>query len=344
MANKYRQMSASLSRPLIISNDKFELPTEKLENSSGNSQDPPSPITHMIFQCQLIKDLRNITNIDADIVPSNQVLVIKQVIDSWFESFPPVYRLSNSDTQWDEEYPYVFLQRLQLHTMGHMIMFQQLKAYLIRKPNERKANSDPMLSNLGVDCALTLVQISHQFYDLAYPIYSKFHLVIFMMFDTVATLCSAMMHDVDCKLHRRDEVIDGIKSVLNLMNQTQHSSKTAAVCYRTLYKLVTKLPLPVQGKLINSTRPPLRLEGEPVSHEISPGDTSVGYSLTLSDTPENGLETELNNPWLFQIPQLPIGDGYFPGIGDLSVMDLGGMEEGFDWGNIGLEFASEPVS
>jgi hypothetical protein len=337
-------MSASLSRPLIISSGKFELPTGRLENTSGDSQNPPSPVTHMIFQCQLIQDLMKITNIDGDIVPSIQVLIIKQVIDSWFESFPPVYRLSNPDTRWDEEYPYVLSQRLQLHTIGRMIMFQQLKPYLIGKPSESKANSDPTLANLGVDCALTLVHISHQFYDLAYPIHSTFHLVIFVMFDTIATLCSAMMYDIDCKLSRREEAIESISSILDLMKQTQYSAKTAIVCYRTLSKLVTKLPLPVQEKIPHLNRPPSSFDGDTVTHGISPTNTSAGHSLTFSGTPENSLETELKTPPLFDIPELPIGDGYFPGFGDLSVMDLGGMDEAFDWGTIGLDFASEPVS
>lgn len=337
-------MSASLSRPLIISNGKFELPTGRLENTSGDSQDPPSPITHMIFQCRLIQDLTKVTNIDGDIVSSSQVLVIKQVIDSWFETLPPVYCLSNPDTQWDKEYPYVFLQRLQLHTIGHMIMFQQLKPYLIKKASENKANPDPNLANLGIDCALTLVNSSHQFYDLTYPIYSKFHLVIFVMFDTVATLCSAMMHGIDSTLYRREEVIEGITSVLDLMNKIQYFAKTAVVCYRTLSKLVTMLPLPVQEKVINLNRPPSSFDGETMSHEISPGNTSAGHSLTSTDTTENSLEMQLKTPPLFHIPELPIGDGYFPGFGNLSVMDLGGMDETFDWGNIGLDFPSDSVS
>jgi hypothetical protein len=334
-------MSASLSRPLIISSGKFELPTGRLENTFGDSQNPPSPITHMIFQCQLIQNLTKITNIDQDIVPSSQVLIIKQVIDSWFESFPPLYRLPNPDTQWDEEYPYVFSQRLQLHTIGRMIMFQQLKPYLIGKSYESNANSDPTLANLGVDCALTLVHISHQFYDLAYPIHSKFHLVIFVMFDTIATLCSAMMHDIDFRLSRREEVIESISSVLGMVKQTQYSAKTAVVCYRTLSKLVTKLPLPVQEKIPHQNRPLSSFDGDTVTHEISPANTSAGH---LSGTTENSLETELKTPPLFDIPELPIGDGYFPGFGGLSVMDLGGMDEAFDWGTIGLEFASESVS
>lgn len=336
-------MSASLSRPLIISNAKFELPTGRLENTSGDGQDPPSPIEHMVLQCQLIQDLTKVTNIDGDTVLSSQVLVIKQVIDSWFEHFPPVYCLSNPDTQWDEEYPYVFLQRLQLHTIGHMIMFQQLKPYLIRKANESNANFDLKLVNLGIDCALKLVNISHKFYDLAYPIHSKFHLVIFVMFDTIATLCSAMMHDIDCQLYRREEAIEGIASVLDLMNKIQYSAKTAVVCYRTLSKLVTMLPLPVQEKLTNINRPPWSFDGETVSHETSPSNTSASYSLTLSSATENSLEAELKATPLFEIPELPIGDGYFPGFGDLSVMELGSMDETIDWGNVGLDFPSESL-
>ncbi|KAH8700687.1 fungal-specific transcription factor domain-containing protein [Talaromyces proteolyticus] len=327
------QMSSSLSRPLIISDLSFEMPTEKLENDSENNDNLPSPITHIILQCQLIQNLSKIRGLTMDDVPDLQVYTALQAINDWFEFLPSVYHLSDPDTRWDEAHHYVLLQRLQLHTIGNMLLFQLLKPFLSGSHQNGKYSVDDSLTEAGVDCALKLVDISHRFYDLSYPIYSKFHVVIFVMFDTIAALCSAITHDTDCELYRRQEAIKSIYLILSLLDQVKHFSKTAAVCHRTLSRLVIKLPLSSQERLSDVTQSSPSFGGNLGSSEQSLDEISASNSFTLSDTPENPFPEGLKTPALFDLPDISFENGHFPTIGDLSVMDLGGI----GWENIGLE-------
>lgn len=125
-----RQMSLLLSRPPIINDNScsFELPRIPLENPDS-LQELPSPIAHMVLQCQLGRSICKIPDVASGLLSPTQADTIQQEVGKWLASFPSAYRVADPDMKWDEEYHYVALQRCQLHVVGYMTMLAPLKCF-----------------------------------------------------------------------------------------------------------------------------------------------------------------------------------------------------------------------
>lgn len=329
----------SLSRPLIINHSccSFELPNLRLESTPNTDQDLPSPITHMALQCQLAQTLSKITGVTSGLLPADQAVTIQQEIQKWFSSFPPVYRATDPDTQWDKEHRYVVLQRSQLHAVGYMIMLHPLKPYLTRSADSGLSEMEKSLRPAAVDCSLKLTQASCQLFDCVFPINAKFHFVIFIIFDTAAVLCSAITHDTSRSLPRRHEVIEAIGMLLNMMERLSHMTNTAVICYVTLTKLVAKLPLSSQEKeLLDAVYPEsLNANTEPLGTEKTPagcypGNISSSHAMPSTPAPQ-GLH----------VPEMETSQK--SGLSDVSCMDIGELGQIWDWETLDLNLSFPPA-
>ncbi|KKA19284.1 hypothetical protein T310_6741 [Rasamsonia emersonii CBS 393.64] len=333
------QMSMLLSRPLIINHSccSFELPNLRLESTPDTDPDLPSPITHMALQCQLAQMLSKIPGVTGGILPADQAVTIQQEIEKWFSSFPPAYRVTDPDTQWDEEHRYVILQRGQLHAVGYMIMLHPLKPFLTRSVDSGLSDMERSLRPAAVDCSLKLMQASRQLFDCVFPINAKFHFVIFIIFDTAAVLCSAITHDTSCSLPRRHEVIEAIGLLLNMMERLSHMTKTGAICYATLATLVAKLSLSSQEKALLDSVSPESLNsstGPLGTHQTSAGfdPGNISSTHTMPSTPTSqGLH----------IPETETS--HTSGINDISCMDVGELGQIWDWETLDLNLSFPPA-
>jgi hypothetical protein len=225
----------------------------------------PSPFTHMALQTQLSHTMSmKIREVDSPFSPE-QVLAYEREVEDWLSSFPPAYSITEPDTSWDKEHPYIVLQRRQLHATAYMIKLDLLKPYIIKRVNGITPEIDQAFQSIGVDCCLKLMEASQRIFDLIFPITAKFHLVIFCVFDTAAILCSALIHDKARSLPQRHQVVQAIETALTMLEQFSLITKIGAMSYKIISTLVAALPLSSQERHVLSIIPPLRQPEHPKS-------------------------------------------------------------------------------
>lgn len=338
-------MSASLSRPRIINSSNFKAPKPSLEKSS--TEEPPSPFTHVLFQFELGQRLSKVPGIAADTLAPSQISVFKAEIERWLSELPSTYNLSAPDTKWDAKCQYIVPQRIQLNALGYMILFQQLKSFLV-KPEAKNAE-EINLRKVGIECALKLVDIARQDVEIEFPIHTKFCFAIFVIFDTAATLCSAVIHDPSGKLPRRTKVIEGIGSLLRLLEMIKDHAKTAAVCHGILSRLVANMPVVLPeyySGLPGVTMSPSDIfktqEDSPLEN-LSATDTS-GLNDAVNDNLFDAGISGLPDAALdFSLAEAASTQDWLPGVGNFSIMDLGAIDQELYWDSLDLNLPFEPL-
>jgi hypothetical protein len=183
-----------------------------------------------------------IGEVDGPFSPE-QVLAYQREVEGWISSFPPVYSITEPDTSWDKEHPYIVLQRRQLHATAYMIKLDPLKPYITKRVNGFTPEINQAFQTIGIDCCLKLMEASQRIFDVVFPISAKFHLVIFCIFDTAAILCSALIHDKARSLPQRHQVIKAIDTALTMLEQFSLITETGAISYKIISTLVAALPI-----------------------------------------------------------------------------------------------------
>jgi hypothetical protein len=277
------------------------------------------------------------------VVDPVQANSVKSDIDQWFVTLPPAYRETDPDTTWDEKHIYVALQRHQMHAIGYMTMLVPFKAFLTKTFDSQSSETDRELRSTAVDIAVHLMDVSHRLFDHVYPLNAKFHLVTFLIFDTAAFLCSAMIHDKDRSLPQRDNIIQKISLACSLMQKLAQVTKTGAICYPVLVRLAKSLSssskrtasLPGMsgdvshlGINVAGPSPELELDAFPYSESIS--TESLSSSLGFLGPNEIFLPASLDLP----IPGMETPPVI--SVGDFSNLDVGQFDQIWDWQNLDL--------
>ncbi|KAF7590065.1 hypothetical protein BBP40_003318 [Aspergillus hancockii] len=339
------QMSLLLSRPFIINSTycSFELPNLRLE-CPDSQEELPSPITHMALQCQMGQVISKIPGVMSGTLSPIQAPSIREETEKWFASFPSAFRLRDTDTRWDNTHKYVIMQRHQLHVIGYMVMMMPLKQCLVRTLGEDTPSTEKSLQSSAIDCALKLIEASRPLLSWALPMNAKFYFAPFLIFDTAAFLCSAIIHDHSRRLPRRDTVIRTIGMAVSLLEEIRNT-KTGAICYLILSKLVSGLSL----------CPKEKISMEPVSAEGSTGGpctplesqhvSSVSHSdgLIIADTaslPSVGTGFDVYTP--LEFPPSETTASRTVESFDIPSIDLGNFSQIWDWGDLDLEFLCPP--
>ncbi|OCL03858.1 hypothetical protein AOQ84DRAFT_442453 [Glonium stellatum] len=340
----HRQMSVLLSRPLIIdhSSCSFQLPNLRLDDSNLHPG-LPSPFTHMALQGQLARILSNEFRESDSNLPPEQVANIQKKVQDWIASLPPIYSIMKPDTSWDDEHQYVVLQRYQIHAVAYMIKLHPLKPYLTKRADLNVPGIPENFRVAGIDCCLKLLSVSRQLFDLEFPLNAKFHMAVFCIFDTAAILCSAIIHDSRGCLPQRSDVLKAIIVALDILQQLSHTTKTGEMSYSFLSKLVTALPLSQEERSLSDSKPPKRAKTNipSLDSELISGLSSGKNVITLPTFPaveedEVAASTSKEEDW-----QLT-SDPFFqkPDFDDSFGVDLGGMEQMWDWGALNLDLSS----
>jgi hypothetical protein len=330
-----------LSRPFIINSSycSFEMPNVRLE-SDHIEADVPSPIVHMALQCQLGQALSEIPGVMGGTMTPAIAVTVQQETEKWLASFPPAYRLVDPDMQWDHDYKYVEVQRKQLHTIAYLVMLMPLKQCLTRDVLQDSSSIERSLQPTAIDIALKLINAAHQLLDCMLPLNAKFHFAPFTMFDTAASLCSAIIRDHGRCLPRRDEVIEAISVTLGKLEQISHSTKTAAICYSVLSKLVNKLSLNPEEELILHSKS----SDSPLTGLKTPSSAVPGIDFGINN---NMQPLDTHNPEMYAtVPGYSSLDPLAPTSSDLQELfnvDLGELGQIWDLENLGLDF-SQPLT
>ncbi|KAL5002656.1 hypothetical protein BDV10DRAFT_105388 [Aspergillus recurvatus] len=332
-SNQPRQMSLLLSRPFIINSDccVFEWPDLRLETDDSRPG-APSPISHMVLQCQLGLSISRLPGAMSSVLSLAQAMSVQQETEKWFKSFPAAYSISRPDTRWDETHHFVKLQRFQLHVVGHMVMLMPLKQILTEHIDTESPSIEKSLQTIAVEIALKLLKSCDDLLRHILPLNAKFHFAPFLMFDTAALLCSAVMHDRGGTLPQRERILETISRTLVELGKLSERAKTGMICYTALKKLVACLPLGSIG----------------IASADSMSQSSIDVFQTLSDVPSikplayvaSTMSAEETYDRTLDLTSL-----HFPSsnpteehtaFANLSQVDLGELGDIWDWGDIDI--------
>lgn len=245
------QMSGVLSRPVHTdqTNMRLGLPS-RLE---GNvDPEVPTPIASVAYQAQigviispLFRELGHNNSVSLTIK-------IEKEVEKWMDTFPSVLRDHRPNKDWDEKYPYVPIMRCQLNVVAYSFLLGPLKAYLIgaSDPEIKGTRQESELRAKGVDACLDLLDAAERFYKLIYPACVKYFFILFFIFDGATVLCSALAHDLDRTLPKRDRVVLALRNSLDLLDGVAHLSQTAVISAAVLRKLIIVLPLTAHERMI----------------------------------------------------------------------------------------------
>ncbi|ORY11153.1 fungal-specific transcription factor domain-domain-containing protein [Clohesyomyces aquaticus] len=335
------QMSSWLARPHLIDqrNTSFVFPNLRLDEPS-TQPNMLSPFAHISLQAQLgrrmVTKMGDVLRV-ADLSPE-QVLNVLAECDTFINELPPIFRMENTDTSLDQEHPFYIFQRHQLHVVSLLSMLDILKPYLARSPEDRTSLYDVQLRDKGIEIGLKVLEAARKLFDHEFPINSKFHLVVFCVFDTGAILCSAIIHDTSEGSPYRDEVMDAIEGALAMLHQLSVVSKIGASSYKFLSKLVQAAPrLAQQGRAQKRQK---TTNGEP------PAPTPAVPAMPPPDTDREDAAPPAMDSFVNSIPDISTTDDISFDLdeflrqdpfGNSARLDIGGMEEIWDWENLNLD-------
>jgi hypothetical protein len=349
-------MSAWLGRPNLIDqkNLDFKFPNLRLDQST-TEPNLLSPFAHISLQANLGRRIATAmadANSKAEL-SDKHVLAIQSECEKFIEELPPIFRFTNTDTSFDETYPYFVFQRYQLHCVTLVTQLDFLKPYLTQERNDKTTDQDEEFRKKGIDIALRLLKVARKLFDHEFPINAKFHMVVFCIFDTSTLLCSAIIHDREHTLPHREEVMDVIESSLDMLHQLGGTTKLGASSFNFLSKLVSATPelsryssankrqRQTSSSLPKST-PPVPVPVPVPAHEPAPvttlppvasaEPTAALVTSNIDDPPPATISDDL----AFDIDQF-LAQNPFGAVGDPSAVELGGMEQIWDWQDLHLD-------
>jgi hypothetical protein len=337
-------MSAWLGRPNLIDQKHltFKFPNLRLDQST-TEPNLLSPFAHMALQAQLGRRIANVLS-DAQSVQnlsSKEVFAVQAECEKFIEELPPIFRVKNPDTSLDEQHPYFIFQRHQMHCVIFVTMVDFMKPYLTRDRQDKLTERDDEFRKMGIDIALRLLRVSRNLFDHEFPINAKFHMVVFSIFDTATLLCSAIIHDRDHMLPHRDEVLTAIDNSVDMLHQLSLTTKLGASSYNFLQKLIQASP-ELSRRPINkrqkkksliaptpSISPPVSLPAAAAPPVTFPCQSIPVIVDSIPDIPtSNDIPFDLDH----FLANNPFGD-----LGNPATLDMGGMEQIWDWEDLHLD-------
>ena len=331
-------MSAWLSRPRLIDrgNDSFTFPNLRLEKSASHP-DLLSPFAHIVLQAQLAQRVSLKVQNSQDDLRIHEAPIVVAEVEEWINALPPVFRITDPDTSLDERYPYFKLQRGQLHIITYMNMLDPLKPYLTRSLGNDTHHD--RFRAIGIDFALRLLEAARHLFHLEFPVHAKYHLLVFCIFDTATTLCSALLHDREGTLPQRDSILGSLTSAVAIIRQLASFMTIGASSYRFLQNLLRSIhALPGQNAVPYCESSKRRKTGPPTPPpNIPPHDKSLKLQKELPAW----LTYDSVNPGE---DMLTVDDFRSQGVSyrendfeTYAKLDIGGMEQMIDWDALDLD-------
>jgi len=293
------------------------------------------------------------------------------------DALPTAYSMVGAEEKWDKEFPYLIIQRLQLHACAWMLKMDSFKSFLTRDLPIDAAPIEMEYRCKGIDCALNLHKATNKLYAFEHPIGTKFHLVSFLFFDVALLFCSAMLHDKNFTLPRRPEVLVALEDLLDkfyLIGETTKSGKNA---YNFLTRLVSRLKLKpgerihsgnILSKRVRNNDDLAALSNQQIgdspqflssNSRTASADASTGSTMSeaeLSGTAQNGNSQPATSaepisdfekhfqpvPVPTALPDQPsavafVGQSFNLANPTITNLDMGGMEQIVGWNNYNFD-------
>ncbi|KAJ3496846.1 hypothetical protein NLG97_g2352 [Lecanicillium saksenae] len=231
-------ISTLFSRPQLINRRNCDVisPNLRLEPA-------PHPIHEMALQYQIIQTIdRKFGNINQSLKAAD-AREFQNTIHKWTGSFPTMFHITNPDTSMDEGHPWIAVQRQYLHVMAYTMILVPLRIYMSRAFDPANSQEEQRMRASGVDYCLKLRDAHMLLFHSTYPFCAKYHLAQFSLVDLGVTLCFTIMNDERQNLPKRDQVITVIGDVLQMLKHTQDAAGRPSLSYKTISKLVRRLPI-----------------------------------------------------------------------------------------------------
>lgn len=274
---RIRQMSTLLSRPLLIDQDdhKLEIPDGRLENITD--PEAPHPLSSVALQAGLGVHVSHLFQKLGTDTSVQLVLEIEEVLEMWMSKFPAALRDHRPDTRWDAKYPNVPFMRCQINIIAYCYLLAPLKPYLLGNADSKIMNTQlgTDLRLKGVDTCLELMRAGEKFYDLIFPQSIKYFFIIFFLFDAATVMCSAIVHDLEYTLPKRNQCIRSLRTAQELMDGVAHLSESANISAQLLRKITATLPLTPAEMQVLGVDQAARSMSKRAKTSSSPPDTLV---------------------------------------------------------------------
>lgn len=201
-----------------------------------------SPLAHMKLQSGLIRNLYDRFGLTRNVTEPAQVQEYQDMIKQWIEDFPPPFDVHNPDKTLDVACPWIVLHRHYIRTMAFSMLLDPVRAYLAQPFTTNTKEAELKIRSDGINYLLELMVSLKGFFEWVYPRDSKFHFVLFCIFDTSTVLCTAVLHDENHSLPRRDEVFKAIDNAHAMLRRLRTVTKSARTSYGILSRIVQRLP------------------------------------------------------------------------------------------------------
>ncbi|QPC74812.1 hypothetical protein HYE68_005564 [Fusarium pseudograminearum] len=236
------QISMLLGKPLTIDRNDCDVGPPRL----GLEGYQYSPLTHMKLQSGLIRQISGRFGHTKNITAHADVQEYQRIVEAWVNTFPPPLSVHNPDRSLDASCPWIVLHRHMIRTVTFTMLLQPIRGFLTRPFAIRSLEAELKIRSDGIDYCLELMMSLRGFFDHLYPRDAKYHFVLFCIFDISTVLCSAVLHDEQHTLPRRDDVYKVIDEAHAMLQNFRTVTKSAKASYGILTRIVQRLPRTTQ--------------------------------------------------------------------------------------------------
>jgi hypothetical protein len=337
-------MSKWLGRPLLCDPSccTVQLPTLQLE-FNPDEPDTPSPFMHMKLQLEIIQLITPALR-DSDILPSiEKVKEVHRVVADFTRTIPPIWQWDEPDTSFDLTHPNIPWQRDLLTSTLAMIELLPLRPYLTGNAEAPDPATQKWVLALGVEACHKTTMVFDKGYSYMMQYDPKHFYMNFAFFDVTTLMCSAMIHDKEHKMPKRDRMLEAISKGLDNLRLLAKYSRPGATSCAFVTKLVQAVPLTTaeQAKYSFGSNKRAKLRSSPSStSSYDPNKYSSSEFVTGFD-PSPGSDGS-GSQSIESSESQPDGPLRIPSLKDFESTDFGGMDEMWDWQglNLNLDFSS----
>ncbi|RFN53099.1 hypothetical protein FIE12Z_2683 [Fusarium flagelliforme] len=199
-------------------------------------------LAHMKTQSGLIRQISGKFGHTKDITAHADVQEYQRTVETWISSFPPPLSVHNPDRSLDASCPWIVLHRHLIRTVAFTMLLQPIRGILTKPFAIRSLEAELQIRSDGIGYCLELMTSLHGLFDHVYPRDANYHFVLFCIFDISTVLCSAVLHDEQHTLPRREDVYKAIDEAHAILQSMRMVTKSAKASYGILTRIVHRLP------------------------------------------------------------------------------------------------------
>lgn len=195
---------------------------------------------HMKLQSQLIGKIAHAFGLPKYVVSTDDVQKYQRMIGTWMQGFPKWYSVDVPDESQDKKHPWIQLHRHYLHTMAHSMILDPIRPFLAKHMSQQTPAAELEVRRDGISYCLSLVKALYKFFKYVYPRDSKFHFVIFCLFDTASVMCSVIIHDQDDSAPQKHDMLVAVDGALAMLKKLSHVTDGAKTSHQVLHRIAQR--------------------------------------------------------------------------------------------------------